>query len=351
MPTDPVLPAKPGGGPLRLGVLGCGFWSRFQLAGWKEVGGVEMVALFNRTRTKAEALAREFGSAPVYDTAEELLDRAKPDFIDIITDVGTHAPFVRLAAERKVPVICQKPMAPDLSTAEGMVKTCRSAGVPFWIHENWRWQYPIREFAKTLREPGLGRCFRARVTFSNSFPVFDNQPFLKELERFILADIGSHILDTARFLFGEAHNLYCRMARVNPSIRGEDVATVMMEMGEGTTVTCEMSYASRLENERFPQTYILAECEEGSVELGPGFLLKVTDRNGTRARQVPPPHYPWADPAYDVVHASIAACNRDLLSALRGEGPGETTGEDNLRTVRLVFAAYESSATGKAVTP
>ena len=46
--------------------------------------------------------------------------------------------------------------------------------------------------------------FRARVTYSNSFPVFDNQPFLKELEQFILTDIGTHILDTARMLFGEA---------------------------------------------------------------------------------------------------------------------------------------------------
>ena len=59
--------------------------------------------------------------------------------------------------------------------------------------------------------------------------------------------------------------------------------------------------------------------------------------------RVPPPRYPWADPEYDVVHASIVECNRNLLGALRGQAPAETTGEDNLRTVRLVFAAYESA--------
>jgi len=36
-------------------------------------------------------------------------------------------------------------------------------------------------------------------------------------------------------------------------------------------------------------------------------------------------------------------CNANLLAALKGEGIGETSGEDNLKTVRLVFAAYDSA--------
>ena len=131
---------------------------------------------------------------------------------------------------------------------------------------------------------------------------------------------------------------------MNPTIRGEDVATVMMEMGEGVTVTCEMSYASRLEHERFPETYALVECRNGSVELSPDFWVRVTTAEGTHAHREPPPRYPWADPAYDVVHSSIVACNADLLRALRGEAPAETTGEDNLKSVRLVFGAYQSAA-------
>jgi len=37
------------------------------------------------------------------------------------------------------------------------------------------------------------------------------------------------------------------------------------------------------------------------------------------------------------------------LAALRGKRPAETTGEDNLKTVRLVFAAYDSAASGNAL--
>jgi len=63
-----------------------------------------------------------------------------------------------------------------------MVATCRQAGVPFIIHENWRWQTPIRHVKALLDRATIGQPFRARIQFSSGFPVFDNQPFLKELE-------------------------------------------------------------------------------------------------------------------------------------------------------------------------
>jgi predicted dehydrogenase len=140
---------------------------------------------------------------------------------------------------------------------------------------------------------------------------------------------------------------YC-VFRVNGS-HGEDVATVMMRMGGGITVLCEISYASRTEHERFPETYITVEGEKGSLTLGPDYWIRVTTEEGVYANRYPPPRYTWADPAYDLVHASIVPCQADLLGALKGTGAGETTGEDNLKTMRLVFAAYESAASGRVV--
>ena len=334
---------------LRAAVLGCGFWSQFQLAAWRQLGGVDLVAAYNRTRSKAVAVADRFAIPAVYDDAEVMLRKTKPDFVDIITDVDTHEHFVKLAADHRLAVICQKPMASDLAAARRMVEACRKAAVPFLIHENWRWQHPIRQFKRLMDSCDLGSPFRARITFSCSFPVFDNQPFLRKLERFILTDIGSHILDTARFLFGDARSLYCRTQRVNPSIAGEDVATVVLGMENGATVICEMSYASRLEHERFPQTYVLAECQRGSIELGPDYWIRVTGASGTLSSRYPPPRYAWADPAYDVVHASILDCNRNLLAALTGGATAETDARDNLKTVELVFASYDSAQSGQAV--
>ena len=176
--------------------------------------------------------------------------------------------------------------------------------------------------------------------------MFENQPFLRELDQFILSDMGTHILDVARFLFGEPQSIACRTSRVHADIRGDDVATVMLGIGEAT-VLCSMSYASKLEDDRFPETFVLVEGQHGSVELGPDYWLRTTTAGGTHSRRFPPPRYAWADPTYDLVHASIVPCHANLLAALRGQGLAETSGEDNLRTLRLVYAAYESSTTGR----
>jgi len=327
---------------LRGGVIGAGFWAKYQLAGWREFSDqVEIVAISNRTEAKAAALAAEFGIAAVYGDAAAMLDAEQLDFVDIITDVDTHGDFAGLAADRRLPTICQKPMAPSLAKAEALVAYFEARGVPLLIHENWRWQYPLRALKARLDSGVIGPVHRARITYSNSFPVFDNQPFLKELEQFILTDIGSHILDVARFLFGEAQSLYCQTSRVHADIRGEDVATVMMRMG-GATVTCEMSYASPVEHDRFPETFVMIEGERGSLELGPDCTLRSTSSAGTLIRRVAPPLYEWADPAYALIHASIVACLGDLIQGLRG-GAAETTGADNLRTCELYFRAYDSA--------
>lgn len=333
---------------LRFAVIGTGFWANYQIPAWLEVGGVELAAVYNRTRSKAEAMAAKFGVPKVYDSAEDLLEHEQLDFIDIITDVDTHPQFTQLAAGRGVHVICQKPMAASLQLAQSMLETCRENKVKLFIHENFRWQAPIRALKKVLDSGAIGEPFKARVSFCSGFPVFDNQPFLADLEHFILTDIGSHVLDICRFLFGETRSLQCLTKRVNPTIKGEDVASVFMQMQSGLHCFAEMSYASIMEKESFPQVLALVEGSAGSVCLTHDFELKTTTRAGTVSQTIKPRMYAWLDPEYAVVHSSIVDCNRDILNGLRG-GFCETTADDNFKTVQLVWASYESAAEGKMV--
>ncbi|HLV85827.1 MAG TPA: Gfo/Idh/MocA family oxidoreductase [Candidatus Sulfotelmatobacter sp.] len=334
---------------MKFAMFGTGFWARYQLAGWRELPGAECVALYNRTISKAQLLAREFEISAIYNNPEELLHKEKLDFVDVVTDVDHHEVFVKMAADHKIAVVCQKPIASTLPQAEAMVEACRSAGVPLLINENWRWQAPLRELKRILAAEEIGTPFRARLDMISGFPVFRNQPFLRELDRFILMDLGSHILDVARFLFGEAKSLYCQTHKVHSDIKGEDVATVMLRMGNKTTVLAEMAYAENpLERECFPETLVFVEGDKGSLELAKDYWIRVTTANGTTAKRFPPPFYSWVNPAYEVVHSSIVACQANLLQGLNG-GLAETTGEDNLRTMRLVFASYESATNSKAV--
>jgi predicted dehydrogenase len=334
---------------LRFSVIGTGFWARYQLAAWREVPGATCIALCDRVLEKANALGREFNVRAVYEDPEELLTQEKPDFIDVITTPETHSEFVHLAAAHKTPVICQKPMAPALAEAEQMVRVCAASEVPFSIHENWRWQAPIRELKRVLDSGAIGSVFRARVDYCNSFPVFENQPFLKTLKQFIIADMGSHIFDVARFLFGEASHVCCQLHQITPGIAGEDAATALFRMQSGATVVCNLSYASRVEHDCFPQTFVHVEGTLGSVELAPDYCLRLTTARGTETRRVPPPNFAWADPRYALVHASIVECHKNLLNALRTGTEPETSAADNLKTLQLVQAAYDSAREAQVI--
>jgi len=335
--------------PLRFAVFGAGFWTRYQLAAWHEAGGVECVAIYNRTRTKAEALARDFGIPAVYDDAEALLREVNPDFVDNITEVGGHKPLSLLCAKHRIPCICQKPMAASLKDAREMVNAFRKAKTAFFVHENWRWQAPMMALRKCLGSGVIGTPFRARLTMVSGFDCWANQPALAELEQFILTDLGTHILDVARVLFGEANSLYCLTQHtLAPRVKGENVATLLLSMGPArTSVTVEIAYAKTpLEpsvRECFPQTLAFIEGPKGSLELCADYVIRLTTSRGTQITRHAPPRYAWANPAYDIAHASMVPCNAHLLAALRGNGKGETTGEDNLRTLELVFGAYESA--------
>jgi predicted dehydrogenase len=334
---------------LRFGLIGAGFWSKYQMHGWREAGGAQCVAICDRDLSKAKSLADQFGVERFYADAATMLDSEQLDVVDIVASIEAHAPLVKLAAARGLPVICQKPMSDRLGEAEEMVATCRKAGVPFLIHENNRWYNTIRELKKVLDSGVIGRPFRGRVEYCNGVTPFENQPYLKEVERLILADMGSHILDVARFLFGEARSLYCQTRQVTPGIRAEDVATVMMDMGPGTTVTCELSYVSKFERDPYCEILALVEGERGSVELAQDFWVRVTTDQGTFAKRHPPPIYPWVDPVEGIGLTCIVDCVRHLRDALQGKCRAETTGEDNLKTVRLFLGSYESAAENKVV--
>ena len=331
---------------LKYAVLGTGFWSQFQVGAWSEIPEVQLVALYNRTKSKAEALARQYNVENVYDDAAELIAKESLDFVDIITDVDTHYKFVEMAADAGVKhIICQKPMAPDWETAKKMVEKCREKGASLYIHENYRWQAPVRRFKEIMDSGVIGKPFKAKVSFLSGFPVFDNQPFLRELDHFILTDMGSHVLDICRFLFGEASKLWCQTKAVNKGIQGEDLAVILMKMENGMPLYTEMSYASIVEHDMFSTVNILVEGEKGSIALGPGtaFEIKTTTKDGTDVEKVKFQSFDWADPDYIVNHESGIHINRNILNAIQHHSIAENTGDDNLETVRLVWASYESA--------
>ncbi len=66
----------------------------------------------------------------------------------------------------------------------------------------------------------IGEPFFGRISFRSGYDVFSGQPYLAEGKRFIIEDLGIHILDIARFLLGDVATLTARTQRVNPDDQG-----------------------------------------------------------------------------------------------------------------------------------
>jgi len=334
---------------LRFAILGCGFWSQFQLGAWKELEGAECVALYNRTKSKAEDLAMRFNVPQVYDDAKQLIKDTELDFIDIITDVDTHEEFTLLGAEYGLDVICQKPMASNFKAAKRMLQATEKAGVRFYVHENYRWQPQIRRVKKIMDTGVIGKPFRARTWWNTAFPIFETQPFLAELEYFALTDQGSHQFDVVRYLFGEAESIFTIKQTVNSKIKGEDVATSLIKMKNGMVVSQEISFSSPLEVEVFPQTLLLIEGNKGSIRLGNDFEISTTVADKTTKETVEMRNYPWQTDRLIPEPPSIVDINRDILDDMLGKNKAENTGDDNFETVKMVWAAYKSANSGEVV--
>ena len=164
---------------LKFAVLGTGFWSTLQIPAWFEAGNVELVAMYNRTVEKAQSMGEIYGVKNIYADPRELFENEKLDFVDIITEVPAHEKLVKLAAEYKVNVVCQKPMSGSYESCTGMVKSCENAGVRFIIHENFRTQPRFRQLKKILDKNPVGKIRRAEINYSNrGRTTLPNQPFL-----------------------------------------------------------------------------------------------------------------------------------------------------------------------------
>ncbi len=337
----------------RFAMVGAGFWAQFQFSAWRELAGARCVAVCDPDIARAQKLASQVEGAQVegaqvegaqcYDDLDTMLRQCELDFVDIVTTPETHKSLAETCAGHSIATICQKPLVATLAEARQLVELFEQQKTPLFVHENFRWQSPLREFKSRLDRDEIGSVFRANIQFCNSFPVFDNQPNLAKLDRFILSDLGVHILDVARFLFGEVDSVYCQTARVNPAIQGEDVATVHLKMRSQMAVILEVSYASKTDIESFPQTYLFAEGTKGSLRLTKDYWIRSTTDEGTVSSQHSPRHYDWADPDYDVVHSSIVDCNANMLSSLQKGSPAETDGFDNIKTLELVEACYSSA--------
>jgi predicted dehydrogenase len=315
---------------LRGAVTGCGFFAQRHIEAWRRIPEVEIAAAADPRLEHAERFAKK-----AYRTAEEMLDREQLDFVDIVTRAETHLPLVLLAAGKKVPIICQKPIAPDWDRAVEIVNAAESAGVPLMVHENWRWQPWYRVAHEMIARgdigPPIGYGFRTRTRDGMGDEPYPKQPYFRQLRRCLIDEALVHHIDTARFLFGEIDSVYTQASRRNPNITAEDQAILVL--------THDDAIHGWIDGHRFldpnPDGPAMGDAFfEG--ELGTLSILGTGDvyRNNVRV---------WQNDVTDGYRGdSVRATQAHFVSCLRDGSTFESAGREYLRTFAAVEAAYRS---------
>lgn len=334
----------------RAALVGCGFFAENHLNAWKDLRDrCDLVAVCDLDPAKAASAGQRFGVAGVYSDVEQMLAAEKPDFLDIVTTAPSHRPIVELCARHGVAAIVQKPLAPDWSDAQALVAAMDRAGLPLMVHENFRFQRPLIRARDIIESGAIGKPVWARFSWRSGFDVYAGQPYLATVERFILLDLGIHVLDVARALLGEVDQVFCRTQSVKPGIMGEDMATAMLRHCNGATSIVDITYASKQTPDPFPQTLVHLEGTAGSLRLEDRYRLSVTTPAGTSSESVAPEPSSWGAEPWLLTQDSVLKAQMHWLDCLDSGAEPATSGHDNLRTFALVEACYSSAAAAAPV--
>jgi D-apiose dehydrogenase len=336
--------------PLRVALIGCGFFATNHLHAWSELDGAALAAVCDVDPAKAAAAGERFGVRH-YTDAATMLDAERPDVVDIVTRHETHRALAGLAIARGIPVIVQKPFATSWEDCVAIVEAARAAGVWLAVHENFRYQAPMRRVRAVVESGEIGTPSWARIRFRTGFDVYRNQPYFYDEERLAIADVGIHVLDLARFLLGEVRHLSCETQRRNPRVRAEDTATMLLRHASGAVSVVECTYEARRLPDPFPETLLEIEGERGAILLEAGCRMSVTSDGHRREEDVGAPLLAWTSHPWHVAQEGVLGACRHFLERLRRGLPAETSGEDNLRTFALVDAAYRAAAEARTAAP
>jgi D-apiose dehydrogenase len=324
---------------LRGALIGCGYFGQIQLEAWRRIEGVEIVAACDVDLAKAQAAAPR-----AYENAEEMLRTEELDFVDIATRPDTHKPLAYLAGARRIPAICQKPMAPDLDSAIEMALSAECMEVPLMIHENWRWQPWYREAFRRIRAGEIGAPvsyrFRHRQRDGLGPTPYPNQPYFKDMPRLLMHETLVHYIDTARFLFGNIAGVYARTRRKNPIIQGEDGALILLDHTAGAAGVID---GNRYLNPEVPGPAMGEAWIDGDENW---MRIEANGRLYLGTELV------WEPPTVEGYKGdSVKATQQHFIDCLRSGEPFETGANDYLETFISVEAAYRSAESGARVQP
>ena len=189
---------------LKVGLIGCGFMGEMHANCYKNIDGVELVALADLRKEKAEALTAGT-NAVIYETGKELIEKADVDIIDICLPTFLHAEHAILAMDKVKYVFVEKPVALTYEEAQEMIKKQEATGCNVQIGQVIRFWDEYVKLRELMAEGKLGKVINANFRRISPVPTWGWNGWLSDipLSGGAAQDLHVHDIDYVLSLFGE----------------------------------------------------------------------------------------------------------------------------------------------------
>jgi predicted dehydrogenase len=353
----PQLPVDKGVG---IGCIGSGFiMADCHLVAYRQAG-FNPVAIASQTFANAKRVADQHNIQACYPTYQEMLADKNVEVVDVAVPPDIQLDVIRdiVKHDHIRGILAQKPLGVDYKQAVQVVDLCKEAGITLAVNQNMRFDHSIRA-CKTLLERGdLGEPVLATIDM-RAIPHW--MPWQERQGWVTMRIMSIHHLDTFRYLFGNPD-------RVFASIR-QDPRTLKKFDHEDGLALYILEYENGLRCSSWDDVWAKPDAipaRKGSGDIGINWRVEGTE--GIARGTIGWPEYPsptpstidfattknpnqWYQPRWDEVWFpdAFAGPMADLLCALEQSEKPMLDGEDNLNTMALVEACYESAANHQAV--
>jgi predicted dehydrogenase len=338
---------------VRIGMIGSGFSGALHADALTRDLRADIVAVAGSNQGRAEKFAAQWKIPKAFDDYRKMLELKEIELVTIGAPNYLHCQMTLDAAAAGKHVVVEKPLCMTLDEADRMIDACKKAKVRLMYAEDLCFA-PKYVRAKLLVDEGaIGKVFRTRQLEKHFGPHSDWFWDMQRSGGGALFDMGCHGTEFARWMLDkpECKSVYAHMGTYvhTDRTKGEDDATGIIEWQTGSVSIIENSWAKRGGIEDFAEIQgtegvIYCDLVRGSS------MLAYSERGFGYAMEKAPDTKGWTFPVFDewMQYGYPAEMKHFLDCMIEGKEPLET-GEDGRKVLEIMFACYESAATGKRI--
>ena len=321
------------------------------LVAYRKVG-LEVVGLFDQDPARAAEVAARHGVETTYGSLDDLLNDERVEVIDIAVHPSAQPGIVRSVISAGKHALCQKPFAPDVTTALELAELAEHAGLQIAVNQQLRYDEGIAAARAMVRAGWIGEVLEC--TFDVDIDTdFSAWTWMSGSTRLEITYHSIHYLDAIRGFLGEPDRVFSTAGSLpGAALIGETATTTSMRFAGGVRALVHANHHNIYGR---PNASFLLTGTAGRIHGTLGLLydypLGRPDTLEVHSRALPTDgwlSYPvtrrWLPDAFVVPM-------RALLHAINSGVPAETNGRDNASTIALVDACYRSIETGEAQRP